>query len=173
MGHSFGCVVMSSMLGGPGGKGTLVRPVESCVLVQGAMSLWAYSADIPVQKGTPGYCSPVLLEGRVRGPLVATRSTFDRAVGFFYPLAAGAAHQIEFAGLPSYGGIGAFGIQGVPGAADLRMLPASGVYPFRLGGVFNLEGSRYICRGGGASGAHSDIDGPEVAHVVWAAALAS
>jgi hypothetical protein len=42
MGHSFGCVVVSSMLNDPQGKGTLVRPVHSLVLVQGALSLWSY-----------------------------------------------------------------------------------------------------------------------------------
>ena len=48
-----------------------------------------------------------------------------------------------------------------------------GEYDFAAGGVYNLEASEFISHGGGASGAHSDIDGPEVAHVIWAAALAT
>ena len=60
MGHSFGCIVISSILGGPGGNGTLTRPVNSVVLVQGAMSLWSYAEDIPDsdKPGTSGTCSP-------------------------------------------------------------------------------------------------------------------
>jgi len=43
MGHSFGCVVISSILGGPGGRSPLERPVDSVALVQGAVSLWSYA----------------------------------------------------------------------------------------------------------------------------------
>ena len=53
------------------------------------------------------------------------------------------------------------------------MLPADGPYVFEPRKVYNLESSKYICQGGGASGAHSDIAGPEVAHVIWEAAFAS
>jgi hypothetical protein len=34
-----------------------------------------------------------------------------------------------------------------------------------------VEASRVIKEGGGASGAHSDIAHPEVAHIFWEAAL--
>ena len=36
-----------------------------------------------------------------------------------------------------------------------------------------LESSQFIARKEGASGAHSDIDGPQVAHAMWQAALVS
>jgi hypothetical protein len=171
MGHSFGCVVMSSALGGPGGTGHLDRPLDSCVLVQGAMSLWALSPDIPVQPGTAGYCHRIITEGRVRGPIVTTRSKYDRAVGQFYPIAAGAAGQVLFAlALPRYGGIGAFGIQGTDGV-DMEMLPTGQSYALSNGTVHNVECSKYICNGDGASGAHSDINGPQVAHLVWESAF--
>ncbi len=39
MGHSFGCIVVSATLAGLDGRGTLVRPVNSVALVQGALSL--------------------------------------------------------------------------------------------------------------------------------------
>jgi hypothetical protein len=52
-----------------------------------------------------------------------------------------------------------------------NMLPASGTYSFEAGKVYNLESSGFIKKGGGVSGAHSDIDGPEVAHALWQAAL--
>jgi hypothetical protein len=77
------------------------------------------------------------------------------------------------ANFPTYGGVGAFGLQGEGiDLLDQAMLPADGNYDFRHGHVYNLEGSRFIFRGGGASGAHSDIDNPEVGHAFWAAVLA-
>jgi hypothetical protein len=53
------------------------------------------------------------------------------------------------------------------------MKPAGERYRFRVGGLYNLDGSAYICEGGGLSGAHSDIARPEVAHAVWEAAMTS
>ena len=172
MGHSFGCVVVSSMLAGPKGNTPLVRPVDSCVLVQGAMSLWAYCHDIPAQPGTPGYCHGIIRDRKVRGPIVTTRSRFDRAVGTFYPLAAGAVGHVDFApgAFPTFGGTGSFGLQGIAAAEDLKMLAQSGEYAFAPGGVYNLEASEFIRQGGGVSGAHSDVAGPEVAHVMWSVA---
>jgi hypothetical protein len=176
MGHSFGCIVASSILGGPGGRGALPRPVESAVLVQGALSLWAYAPDIPKAPGRPGYFHRLIERGAVRGPIVTTQSRFDRAVGTFYPLAAGVAGELDFGptatDLPSYGGIGAFGICGVAGVENKKLLKESEPYGFRAGAVYNLDGSEFIRKGGGASGAHSDIDGPQVANAIQQAARA-
>jgi hypothetical protein len=172
MGHSFGSIVVSGMLTGPGGGGT--RPVQSLALVQGAMSLWSYCDDIPAARGHPGYFRALVADGHVRGPIVTTQSEFDTAVGRWYPLAAGAARQVAFAvgGLPKYGGLGTFGVQG-PGPALVPgdLLPVDGSYGFEAGKVYNLAAGRYIRQGGGFSGAHSDIDRPEVAHAIWQAAV--
>ena len=170
MGHSFGCIVMSSVLGGPGGTAALVRPIDSCVLVQGAMSLWSFAQDIPSSPGTCGYFRRVIDEGRVSGSIVTTISKFDTAVGRLYPIAAGLAWQVDFAGLPKYGAIGAFGIHGVESVTTRKMLPTDENYQFKAGKIYNLESSDFIRKGSGLSGAHSDIDGPEVAHVIWQAA---
>jgi hypothetical protein len=172
MGHSFGCIVISSVLCGPGRAAPLVRPVDSCVLVQGAMSLWSFASEIPLAPGTAGYFRPVLADEKVQGPIVATISKFDAAVGRLYPAAAGVALQVAFAGLPKYGAIGAFGICGVEGVSFGKMLSVNQDYGFKAGGVYNLESSQFICKGGGLSGAHNDISGPEVAHAIWQAALA-
>ncbi len=172
MGHSFGCIVMCSALGGPGGTSALPRPVDSCVLVQGAMSLWAFAHSIPAKQGVSGYFSRLVPDGKVSGAIVTTRSKFDKAVGTLYPFAAGVARQVAFeAGLPLFGAIGAFGICGMEAAVQADMLPADGDYAFKPKGIYNLDGSTFISKGGGFAGAHSDIDGPEVAHVIWQAAL--
>lgn len=171
MGHSFGCIVISSVLGGPGCAAPLLRPVDSSVLVQGAMSLWSFASEIPHAPGTVGYFRRVLADGKLKGPMVATTSKFDTAVGRLYPAAAGVAGQVAFAGLPKYGAIGAFGICGVEGAGIVKMLPAHQDYGFKPRKVYNLESSQFIRKGGGLSGAHSDICGPEIAHAIWQASL--
>jgi hypothetical protein len=177
MGHSFGCIVVSAALGGPGGVSTLPRPTASLALVQGAVSLWAYCSEIPFRTGTPGYFHRIVADRKVAGPIMTTRSRFDAAVGRFYPLGAGVAGQADFdadylANLPEYGGLGSFGIRGLAeNAEDLEMKPVNDAYDFKPNQVYNLEASRYICHGDGASGAHSDIAGAEVAHAIWSAAL--
>jgi hypothetical protein len=180
MGHSFGSIVVSGMLGGRSAKGNLLRPVDSVALVQGAVSLWCYAPDIPfrvlLRKAGPGYFSRILADQKVIGPVVTTRSIHDRAVSVLYPLASRIKGSPEFAGkLPKYGAIGAHGIQGLPDnvRSELTMLGAAGRYSFEPGKVYNLDGSQFICHMDGASGAHSDIAGPEVAHAIWAAAFAS
>lgn len=176
MGHSFGTIVVSGMVGGPNAQGPLPRPVDSVALVQGAVSLWCYAPRIPFSGAGPGYFSRILADRKVRGPLITTRSKFDYAVGKFYPIASRLHGSPNFAGpLPEFGGIGTYGIQGVADNTlnDLSMKAATGAYSFDKAKVYNLDGSQYICHLDGASGAHSDIAGPEVAHAIWAAALAS
>ena len=180
MGHSFGCVVVSSMLNGPQGKGTLVRPVHSLALVQGAVSLWSYCSKISYERDRPGYFNTIIAQGKVAGPIVTTHSQFDYAVGRMYPLAGKTAFSsVDFAPgqLPKYGGIGSFGLGGDDLAAEnMNMLPCGASYDFKPGKIYNLESSEFICnanQGGPTMGAHSDIAKPEVAHAVWSAAYAS
>ena len=166
MGHSFGCIVVSAAASGPVGPQDIVT-VNSIVLVQGALSLWAYCPNIPSAKGTAGYFNRLLK--RVEGPIVTTQSEFDGAVGTFYPVAAGLKHQVAFGELPRFGAIGTFGIQGV-GAAGRKMGDISEDYGFQRGKIYNLESSQYIRNGLPPSGAHSDIVHPQIAHVIWEAA---
>lgn len=173
MGHSFGCIVMSSALGGPGAVAPLPRPVSSCVLVQGAMSLWAYAPNIPFKDKVAGYFARVLTDGKVSGPIATTVSMHDYAVGKLYPWGAGIAGQIAYdlQNLPQFGAIGSFGICGTTAEKEPMRAPNEN-YGFKAGHIYNVEGSKYIARLDGASGAHNDIAGPEVAHLIWQAALA-
>lgn len=164
MGHSFGCVVVSSILGGPGGKGGLPRPVNSAVLVQGAVSLWSWGDKVK-NFNTPGYYHPVLTNKAVSGPVVTTRSANDKAVGLAYPAAVALVGQAAFVpALPLFGGLGSYGIQGTSIAQSTPMLDAGGKYNFQPGVIYNLEGSAFIP-------SHTGIDGPQVAHAIWEAAL--
>ena len=173
MGHSFGCIVVSSLIGGPKASHALPRPVDSVALIQGAVSLWSFADTLPGESGK-GYFQPLLQRKAIRGPLITTQSIHDSAVGTLYPLASAA----SFAGasfgagdLPRLGAIGKFGIQGLGSAEGRKMLESTKDYGFAPGGIYNLEASSFIATGGGMSGAHSDIDGPQVAHALWQAAL--
>jgi|RhiMetdeSRZDD1v2_1073273.scaffolds.fasta_scaffold550324_1 hypothetical protein len=175
-GHSFGCIVASALLRGRDAQAQR-RPVHSVSLLQGALSLWSYCSKIEQSNNEPGYFSSVLSARRVSGPIITSQSRFDKAVGFWYPKAAGAAGQVSYApglgDLPKFGAIGTFGVQGPDtNATHMDMLPVSGSYGFKGGQVYNLNGDQYIKNGGGFSGAHSDIAHPEVAHAVWEAVLA-
>jgi hypothetical protein len=165
MGHSFGCIVVSSILGGPGGSAALPRPVESAALIQGALSLWSFADRIP-GGDKPGYFRRVISGRTVSGPLVTTQSSHDAAVGTAYPAAVGLVNEFDFGTeLPKFGGVGTWGIQGTS-VAEKRPMLQSGDYAFLPGRVYNIDGSRFI------SG-HSAIDGPEVAHMQWQAVLAT
>lgn len=176
MGHSFGCIVMSSAVAGPPGDAPLPRPVDSLLLVQGALSLWSYSPDIPFAPGNVGYFNRTLVNGYVRGPIVTTQSKFDQAVSTFYPK--GAAMKSQFVlgdDFPKYGGVGVYGIQGVGELGEnITMESVTHDYGFKGGRVYNLESSGVIKKDEGFGvGAHSDFAHPEVAHVVWQAVLSA
>lgn len=168
MGHSFGCVVVSSICNGP----SLRRPIDSVALVQGAVSLWCYSPDIPLHNAGPGYFHRIITERRVRGPIITTHSQHDTAVRTMYPNAL-SGNTVAFVenDFPRIGAVGMYGLQGVPGAVDMAMLPAGARYNFEGGRVYNLEASEFICNKSGLfEGAHSDIAGPEVANAIRQAA---
>jgi len=176
MGHSFGCIVVSAAVAGPPGTTPLPRGVDTLFLVQGALSLWSFCADIPFAKGTAGYFRRIMDKGLVRGPIITTRSKFDNAVGKLYPPAATLANEVILGTetLPEYGGVGTWGAQGLGAdATDGVMQPATATYSFQPKHVYNLEASGIIKDGGGFSGAHSDIAHPEVAHVFWQAIATS
>jgi hypothetical protein len=175
MGHSFGCIVVSSIVGGPEAQQKLPRQVDSVALVQGAVSLWAFGEKVQ-NKDLKGYFNPWVQRSAVRGPIIVSRSIHDRAVGLLYPWASAVSlsdgsFDVADEDLPLYGAIGAFGIRGYSGVEFKDMLEKSGTYGFQPGKVYNLQASNFIKRGDGISGAHSDIDGPEVAHAFWQSAL--
>jgi hypothetical protein len=174
MGHSFGCIVMSATVAGTSTGSPLDRPVETLFLVQGALSLWSYTPDIPVAPGNAGYFNRILKESLVRGSIITTQSRFDSAVGNLYPVGAWVKSQMVLDGeeYPKYGGVGTYGIQGIGEIGfDIKMESATHEYGFRSQYVYNLDSSGVIKNGGGFSGAHCDIAHPELAHAFWQAAI--
>lgn len=175
MGHSFGCIVTSSILGGLNGRTPLPRAVNSVALVQGAFSLWSYAdAGRVPDSANAGYFHNVIPAQAVSGPFITTQSKFDTAVGVYYPAAVFLDRDVSFGtvALPKSGAVGAFGIQGTSSSAG-HLLDQDADYAFENGKIYNLDSDEFIKKMDGASGAHSDIDGKQVAHALWQAALAS
>lgn len=172
-GHSFGTIVLSASVRGPASLAEPPRrPVESMFLVQGAVSLWAFAPTVPRSiGGGRGYFADLASGDFVSGPILATRSRWDYAVARFYPLAVRASNQYLLGALPKFGGIGAFGIQGVhavelppltPGVAPVEALTA--------GRIYNIDASAVIASRDGPAGAHSDIAHDELTFLAWNAA---
>ncbi|MFV8174616.1 hypothetical protein [Mycolicibacterium peregrinum] len=175
-GHSFGCIVTSAAVAGPPETAFDGPRAESLVLIQGAMSLWSFCDRIPSRPDRDGYFRRVIGDRLVNGPILTTTSVHDKAVRILYPLAASILGQVAFGpgGLPAYGGVGTFGIQG-PGIdiVDLDLQDPDADYHFQPNVAYNLNANGVISTMKGVSGAHSDICHPQVAHAVFRAADAS
>jgi hypothetical protein len=168
LGHSFGARLVSFALAGlPDGAGS---PVKSLYLLQGAFSHFAFADALPMDRSRGGALKG--MAARVDGPLVASFTVHDLAVGKLYPLAALSSRD-DAAGLEDrlfrWGGIGHDGAQAVD-ATVATLGPIGTGYPFQKSRFVNLDGNAIINRGGPPSGAHSDIFHPEL---VWAGLAAA
>ena len=151
---------------GRDGAGQLPRQVDSVALIQGAVSFTF--GDSVKGKSRKGYFNPVHRPA-VRGPCwcpgpstiaLSAHSTMG-------------VRQSPSRTVPSIGRricrstalIGKYGSGACPARSSARCWEDRQLR-FEAGKVYNLESSRFIARGGGLSGAHSDIDGPEVAHAI-------
>jgi hypothetical protein len=167
LGHSFGARLVSFALAGlPQGD----SPVKSLYLLQGAFSHFAFADALPMDRSRGGALKG--MAARVDGPLVASFSVHDTAVGKLYPLASMSSRD-DSAGLEDrlfrWGGIGHDGAQAV-GATVAALGPVGTGYPFARGRFVNLDGDAVVNRGGPPAGAHSDIFHPEL---VWAGLAAA
>jgi hypothetical protein len=181
MGHSFGCIVVSGAILGDGTPSA--RPVRSMVLMQGALSLWAF-ADDAYLTGRPGRFRLLRDRRFVDGPIVTSQSRYDYALGRFYPAGVrvaawipGGADHLVLGGngqVPKWGAVGTFGLQG----ADAESLEIAEVGPdtrFSAGTVYNVDADAVIddTASGGWGGAHNDIAHVETGRLVWRAALSN
>jgi hypothetical protein len=167
IGHSFGARLVSFALAGlPDGD----SPVKSLYLLQGAFSHFAFADALPMDRSRGGALKG--MAARVDGPLVASFTVHDTAVGKLYPLASLSSRD-DAAGLEDrlyrWGGIGHDGAQAVD-ATVAGLGPVGTGYPFQRGRFVNLDGNAIVNRGGPPAGAHSDIFHPEL---VWAGLAAA
>jgi hypothetical protein len=175
MGHSFGARLAASTLAGlPDTMRGAASPVKSLVLVQGAFSHFVFSPSLPMAQSTAGALTKH--RDQVDGPLVATHTLADRAVGWWYPTASMLSHSdAEAASDLTYqwGGMGHDGYQ-QDGVVSLPLGPQGTVYAFVPGTFYRLDSNAIIKNMDSAfAGAHSDIVHPEVAWAALSAAGAS
>ena len=167
MGHSFGArLVASSLAGLPDAMTGTASAVKSLFLVQGAFSHFAFAPSLPVDSGKAGALSAYA--NRVDGPLLATHSLADRAVGWWYPTASLLSHSnAESANDATFewGGMGHDGYQ-QDGVHDAPLGAQGTAYGFESGAFYRLDANAVIKENQSAfSGAHGDIEHPEV---LWA-----
>jgi hypothetical protein len=173
LGHSFGARLVSYSLAGlkadQTGGGS---PVKSLTLIQGAFSHFAFASDLPFNPGHTG--ALVGFRDRVDGPLLATFTAADRAVGWWYPTASAlkrednqSASDLTF----RWGAMGHDGYQQDPAPIAVPLAATGHVYNFAPRRFYSLDSNAVICADQSAfSGAHSDIRHPEVLCAVLNAA---
>src|SRR6266536_2798313 len=166
IGHSFGARLVSFTLAGLPDPGAGASPVKSLLLLQGAFSHFAFADALPDDRRRGGALKG--MARRVDGPLAASFSVHDLAVGKIYPLASLSSRDDSAAAsdlLFRWGAMGHDGAQACA-ASELPLGPVGQPYQLAHGSFTNLNGDAVISQGGPPSGAHSDIFHPEV---VWAA----
>lgn len=173
MGHSFGARLVSFALSGI--TSAEASPVASLCLIQGAFSHWSFAPLQSMPFGKAGALNEYA--DRVHGPLVATFSEHDWAVGRWYPRASFLARQeAEVVADPAshWGGMGSDGFQGVSPASSLDLRSAGQAYSLEAGSFYRVNGSAVIADISQSpfSGAHSDIRHPDIAWLAAAAASA-
>jgi hypothetical protein len=164
-GHSFGCRLLTNaaLTLDKNELDPKAVPIDSLSLLQAAFSHYGFAQKW--DGSHDGAFRQVLLDHQVRGPIIATCTVNDKAVGLAYPAASLLAGQVA-AGIgdknDKYGGMGRNGAQKTPEAVDGKLLPVGSAYEFQAGKIHNLLADAYVH-------GHSDITGEEVAYAVLAA----
>ncbi len=168
MGHSFGArLVAYSLAGLPANQTGSASPVKSLTLIQGAFSHFTFASSLMFDPSRGG---GLAVDGsRVDGPLLATFSAADRAVGWWYPAASMLAGQDSESASDlvfRWGGMGHDGYQQAPSPTTVVLAPQGKPYGFKTGCFYSLDANAVICANQSPfSGAHSDIQHPQV---LWA-----
>jgi len=173
MGHSFGARLVAYTLAGlPANLTGSASPVKSLTLIQGAFSHFTFASALLFDTSRAGGLGG---DGsRVDGPLLATFSAADRACGWWYPAASMLAGQDSESATDlvfRWGAMGHDGYQQTPTPTTVPLAPQGKPYDFQGGQFYSLDSNSVICANQSAfSGAHSDIQHPEVLWAVLSAA---
>ena len=167
LGHSYGCkVVITAASALPDG----LRPLHSALLLQPAVSQYAFSTTVPERTGVSGGFVPALR--RVKTPVVATFSANDSALtrGFHLALRRhdDLGEQPTIAGTTAslYGALGGFGPQ-EDDAVVIDIHDPKQPYAWPTGGrLVGVRGTRTI------SG-HGDISNPSTWWLAYCVATAA
>lgn len=161
VGHSFGCRVVTAAA-----AASTTDKIQSLSLLQAAFSHNGFS------KSMSGFFRTVVDNHRIKGPIVITYTSNDRAVGIAYPVASRLSGTVASAfgdANDKFGGLGRNGAQKMePGEVvqDVnQLLAVNGSYSWKPGHFHNLESSKYIIDPNGGD-AHMFVTGKEVAWVI-------
>ena len=161
VGHSFGCRVVTAAA-----AASTTDKIQSMSLLQGAFSHNGFS------KSMNGFFRSVVNNHRVKGPIVITYTSNDRAVGIAYPVASRLAGTVASAfgdANDKFGGLGRNGAQKMEPDEVVKgvdqLLAVDGKYSWQSGRFHNLESSKYIIDPNGGD-AHGFVTGKEVAWVI-------
>jgi len=168
MGHSFGARLVAYALSGlPPAAAGRSSPVRCLLLIQGAFSHFSFASPVPCA-AVSGPGALAAFAHNVNGPLLATFSAADRALGWWYPAASMLAQQnAESIADLSYewGAVGHDGYQQSPAGTTVTLAPPGTAYGFQPGAFYLLDANAVIrANQSPFSGAHSDI---RHAPVVW------
>ncbi len=173
IGHSFGARLVSYALAGlPAEAAGPASPVKSLTLIQGAFSHFAFASELPFDRNRGGGLAGCAR--KVDGPLIATFTAADRAVGWWYPTASMLSRQ-DSQGVDElayrWGAMGHDGYQQNPAALAMPLAEPGKPYEFAATGFYALDSNDVInTLQSTFSGAHSDIRHPEVAWAIVSAA---
>jgi len=169
IGHSFGARLVSFALSGL--TTAEASPVASLLLIQGAFSHWSFASQHDMPFGQPGALNG--FSDRVHGPLVATFSEYDWAVGTWYPKASFlAGDYTESKTGAKWGGMGSDGFQASNPQADIIVTDDQTQYLI-VNNTFHRADCNSVITNTSQSafaGAHSDIIHPAIATLAACAA---
>ena len=175
MGHSFGTIVVSGAIRGPGKTPQPPpRPVSSLFLGAGRRVAWAFAGDVPDEDRRRAGLPRRRRHAEIRlGTHRRHAFEWDYAVGRFYPLAVGIAGQYLFGETRRRSTAESAPSESrVTGAVEL---PAQGQLArprlkFAGSTVYNIDASEVIAQLDGASGAHTDLGASRAVRLGWNAA---
>jgi hypothetical protein len=157
IGHSFGARVVTAAA-----DGAVATAPASLSLLQGAFSHNGFTEKF--DGITNGFFRKVIAQSKVNGPIFATHTVNDTAVGIAYALASRFSNDNAsdfgdetdvFGGLGRNGAVKMHPTEFVKGT----LLAETGVYQFAAKKVHNLRADEFV------SG-HSDVKGPQIANAI-------
>lgn len=173
VGHSFGARLVAFALAGlPADRRGAASPVKSLTLIQGAFSHFSFAQPMPIDAARSGALAAA--RNGVDGPLLATFSAADRAVGWWYPAASLLSHSHSESAEDLTYRWGAMGHDGYQqqGVTEIVLQSAGKPYTFGNAHFYRLDSNAVIAADQTpVGGAHSDIRHPEILWAILAAAL--
>ena len=151
IGHSFGGRVIAATA-----LASKTEKIHSASFLQAAFSHNGFSPSGKMN----GYFRPVFERQRVKGPIIATHTKNDTAVGIAYPLASRISGTVAAAlgdENDKYGGLGRNGAQQMNEGEVIKtqMLAVGGSYELTPGKIHNLLADAFVQN-------HGDVTRPEV-----------